>query len=299
MREGRLPTADGLRLYYRKLGEGAPHVVVPAGLFLERSLSRLAEGRTIVFYDMRNRGRSDTVRDLAKVGIDRDIEDLEAVRAYFGFETMSLIGWSYLGLVTARYAMENPGRVSALVQVGPVPPRSGAPYLQASGRSFESAVDPRRAANLKELLDAGAEEKDPEAFYQEYWKAFKPALFGDTSKIAHYSLPPSSYSNEWVGRLRRHFKALSGSFGTYDLREKASGAALPVLVLHGSADRNAPFEGGREWAESFGNGRLMAFEGAAHLPFVEQPERFFPAVGGFLEGRWPDGSLVHAENPAA
>lgn len=299
MSEGRLPAADGLRLYYRKLGDGMPTVVVPAGLFLERALAPLAAGRTVIFYDMRNRGRSDTVRDLSRVGVHRDLEDLEAVRTHFGLDSMSLIGWSYLGLVAARYAMENPGRVRALVQVGPVPPRSGAPYLASGARAFESAVDPRRAANLKELLDAGAEDKNPEAFYQEYWKAFKPALFGDTTKIPHYSMPPSSYSNEWVGRLQRHFRALFSSFGEYDLRGSAAQAGFPVLVVHGSADRNAPFEGGREWAESFRNARLLSIEGAAHLPFVEQPDRFFEAVGGFLEGRWPDGSLVDAENPAA
>jgi hypothetical protein len=29
---------------------------------------------------------------------------------------------------------------------------------------------------------------------------------------------------------------------------------------------------------------------AGHLPFVEKPDLFFPAVDAFLKGNWPDGA---------
>lgn len=61
--EGFVTTDDGARLYYRVVGTGSPIVIVPAGFFLERDLARLARRRTLVFYDMRGRGRSSPVAD--------------------------------------------------------------------------------------------------------------------------------------------------------------------------------------------------------------------------------------------
>jgi hypothetical protein len=31
---------------------------------------------------------------------------------------------------------------------------------------------------------------------------------------------------------------------------------------------------------------------AGHLPFVEQPEMFYPAVDTFLKGEWPENTEV-------
>lgn len=86
---GYVEVEPGVRLFYRVVGDGPATVVIPAGFFLEESLSGLAEGRRLIFYDMRDRGRSDSVPDLARVGIRQDLEDLETVRAHFDLERMS------------------------------------------------------------------------------------------------------------------------------------------------------------------------------------------------------------------
>ena len=62
-------------------------------------LFRSAPGRTVLFYDMRNRGRSDAVKDLSQVTMENDVRDLESVRAHFGVKKATLIGYSYLGFM--------------------------------------------------------------------------------------------------------------------------------------------------------------------------------------------------------
>lgn len=42
-------------------------------------------------------------------------------RAHYGAEHVSLIGFSYLGLMTAIYASRHPDRVERLAQLGPAP----------------------------------------------------------------------------------------------------------------------------------------------------------------------------------
>jgi len=70
---------DGVRLYYRSVGEGPEVVVVPMALYLAAFLEPLASNRRVVFYDPRNRGRSDAA-DLNTVSLDQQIEDLEELR---------------------------------------------------------------------------------------------------------------------------------------------------------------------------------------------------------------------------
>ena len=120
-------TEDGVRLHYHVVGSGSPVVIVPGGLFLERDFAHLAHGRTIVFYDMRGRGRSDRVKDSTRISIGHDVRDLEAVRQKIGAERVALIGWSYLGMMVMRYAAEHPDRVGRVIQIGPIPSQYGMP----------------------------------------------------------------------------------------------------------------------------------------------------------------------------
>src|SRR5947199_7955995 len=114
--EGFVQIAAGPRLHYSKIGDGPEAVIVPAESWLVTDLEPLVPGRTLVFYDQRGRGASGA---LAGDGDSLpwtayEMDDLEAVRRHFGFEQVSLLGWSYLGGVTALYAAEHPGRVKRL-----------------------------------------------------------------------------------------------------------------------------------------------------------------------------------------
>src|SRR5688500_3445243 len=59
--EGFVSMPDGTRLFHRTVGDGPSHVFLPGDLFLHPAFDVLAEGRTLHYYDMRNRGRSDSV----------------------------------------------------------------------------------------------------------------------------------------------------------------------------------------------------------------------------------------------
>src|SRR5580704_14083477 len=97
---GRLTTDDGVRLFFRQIGNGSKAVVIPNGFHLLNDFERLSHGRTLIFYDLRNRGWSDSVTDSSKLarGIHNDVDDLEAVRRHFGINQVDVIGHSYLGL---------------------------------------------------------------------------------------------------------------------------------------------------------------------------------------------------------
>jgi pimeloyl-ACP methyl ester carboxylesterase len=72
--DGFITTADGLRLFYRQAGTGSRVVLFINGVVTADDFAPIVDGRTVVFFDPRNRGRSDAVRDRSQIerGIHHD-----------------------------------------------------------------------------------------------------------------------------------------------------------------------------------------------------------------------------------
>jgi pimeloyl-ACP methyl ester carboxylesterase len=105
--EGHATTPDGIRLYYRVAGSGEETVIVPFALYHGSALDALAEGRRVVTYDPRGRGKSQAA-PLDRVSLDYLLSDLETVRRAVGAERVALIGWSGGGMETFVYTLRNP-----------------------------------------------------------------------------------------------------------------------------------------------------------------------------------------------
>jgi pimeloyl-ACP methyl ester carboxylesterase len=67
-----------------------------------------------------------------------------------------------------------------------------------------------------------------------------------------------------------------------DSRDVVASLPCPLLVAVGSADPVFPAELAREAAGLAPDGRLELFEGAGHLPNLEQPDRFNSVLRDFL-----------------
>jgi pimeloyl-ACP methyl ester carboxylesterase len=293
--EGHVTTNDSVRLYYRIVGDGSETVVVPMALYLETLLTPLARpGRRLVFYDPRHRGRS-ARGELARVSLDRQIEDLEQLRAALGIERMALIGWSGLGMEMAVYAIRHPNRVTRLVQVGAVPPAARI-MRDAGGDRRAERTDRAAIAALDRRYEAGEFVEDPAGFCRARTRLTRPSSFADTTLAARVP-DVCQWENEWPVHLWPYFETLLGSFGDYDWTDEIAGLDLPRLVIHGRED-GIPLAGARAWAAGFSNARLLVLSSAGHFPFIERPDAFFPAVDRFLGGEWPP-EAEQVERPAS
>jgi proline iminopeptidase len=280
---------DGVRLYYHVVGSAGPVVLVPAGLFLERDFAQLARGRKLVFYDMRSRGRSDRVTDSNRITLQHDMRDLDAVRRQVQAERVSLIGWSYLGLMVMRYAAQHPERVERVIQIGPIPRQYGTEY-PASLRARDSIPVPDSAtrAKLTQMHQAGLPRRDPQTYCEREYQILRVRLVGNP-KVASQVPDLCAMPNEWPTVLDRHFRLLFRSIQREDDAGWGSYAQLsfPVLVIHGTQDRNAPYGGGREWAARLPDGRLLTVPGGGHMVWLDAPQVVLPAIDTFLRGNWP------------
>jgi pimeloyl-ACP methyl ester carboxylesterase len=113
---------------------------------------------------------------------------------------------------------------------------------------------------------------------------------GDPRKAAQL-LDPCDMPNEWPANLERHFEHHFGAVQRLDVpREAVARVRVPVLTIHGTWDRNAPYAAGREWAMTLPNARLLTVEGAAHQVTLDAPDIVIPAIDRFVGGAWPAGA---------
>jgi proline iminopeptidase len=289
--EGRVPMADGIHIYYRKVGDGPQVVILPGDLFLHPAFDRLAPGRTLVYYDMRNRGQSDSVGTNRALSIQQDVLDLEALRAHFGFETVDLVGFSYLGLMVAMYARDHPQHVGRIVQLGPVPLQLDKQYPPGLRADYYAAIDSVQLAALRKLQAENYPATHPREYCEREGAVTRVALVGDPARVVRLNQDVCTKPNEWPVRLAAHFGRHFVSVQELRL-DPAEFARLdkPVLTVHGTLDRNAAYGGGRDWAITLPNARLVTVEGGAHCAWADDPELVFGAIDEFLRGTWPAGA---------
>ncbi|HUA63280.1 MAG TPA: alpha/beta hydrolase [Verrucomicrobiae bacterium] len=278
----------GVRLYYLQAGQGARTLLVPNGPILMDAFAPLAEGRTIIFYDVRNRGRSDTVEDPAKLsgGIHRDVDDIETLRRHFGAESVDLIGHSYLGLMVALYAMKYPERAGRIVQIGPQQPYASRIYpRELTGADYVLA---ETFATLAKM-DAEQAATDPVARCWKTWEILRRIYVTDAADVDKIDWLRCDLPNErnfrtyWMAHLMPSVNSLK--LGAEDFAR----ATAPVLTVHGRRDRAAPYGGGRDWAAALPNARLLTVENGGHAPWVEEPA-VISSIAKFLDGEWPEGT---------
>jgi proline iminopeptidase len=273
-REAMVPVR-GIELFVRRVGAGPPAVVLHGGPgahhdYLLPGFDALADGRELVYYDQRGGGRSPVARDVP-VGWTEQVADLEALRTQWELERLTLVGYSWGGLLALLYALTHPGRVARLALVSP------APTWRAARQWFEATfarrnLDPAFQEARRSLRESGLRERDPAAFQQRIFELSVAPYFFDPARAA--DLTPFRIT----GRTQQEVWA---SLGDYDLRPRLPELlGTPSLVIHGEEDP-IPIEAARTTASLIG-AAFHPLPRCGHVPYVEAFEEFGGAVNGFL-----------------
>jgi proline iminopeptidase len=270
-----LVRVPGAELFVRRVGAGQPVVVLHGGPgadheYLRPGFDALADGRELLYYDQRGGGRSPVPRDVP-VGWTEQVADLEALRRHWALEQLTVVGYSWGGLLALLYGLEHPGRIGRLALVSP------APTWREARERFETVfsrrnLDPAFQEERRRLRESGLRERDPAAFQQRIFELSVAAYFFDPSRARE--LTPFRV----VGRTQQE---VWQSLGNYDLRPRLPAlAGTPALVLHGEADP-IPIDAARTAAELLG-AEFHPVPRCGHVPYVEAFETFRTVVGGFL-----------------
>lgn len=130
---------------------------------------------------------------------------------------------------------------------------------------------------------------------------------GDTARVRSYKALRAVERSPLVpGVLRRSaqrqadqrgsadYRAVSGTMrGTLvrivneDLRALLPSLRMPVLLIWGEHDTEAPIDDGRLMERLIPDAGLVVFEGAGHYAYLEQPDRFCRIVDVFMRDAMP------------
>jgi proline iminopeptidase len=285
-------TSTPVPLYWVEYGDAAapPLLLLHGGPaasheYLLPQMLALAEEHRLVTYDQRGGGRSRYDDDRAVIGWRDQVEDVARVAAELRVSPLTIVGYSWGGLLAMLYATE---AVAGRVQ--PPPTRLAlidpAPITRPARLVFEQELARRQAAPevaalRAELQASGLRERDPDAFRQRAFEISVAGYFADPARAR--DLTPFRVT----GRVQQ---SVWQSLGDYDLREALRSVHVPALVVHGRQDP-IPLASSEEAARALGT-TCVVIDGSGHVPYVEQSAQLFPLLRAFLRETGPSHPAV-------
>ena len=256
-RDGTFAGADGVALYYQAwLPSSRPHRAVlvnlhglgdHSSLYLNIAGHFPALGIALYAYDMRGNGRSPGQRAYLG-GWEEYRGDLHAflaqVRGWEANLPVFVLGHSLGGLVVLDYALHQPDGLAGVIAAAPPLGKVGVPrYLMALGRVM-SRIWPR--FSLEVGMDLSGLARDP--------------------AVIETVLADPLFHRRGTARLSTEVTA-----AIQRVQARAASLSVPLLILHGAADRMVPPDGSREF---FGKVRcpdreLREYPGAYHGLFAD------------------------------
>ena len=286
-------TSTPVPLYYVVYGPaGAPPLLVLHGGpgahhdYLLPQMLRLAESHELVLYDQRGGGRSKT-DDRTPITWRTLVEDLSNVITELRLQPLTLVGYSWGGLLALLYAIEAERSVASPEM--PEPPRGSrmvlidpAPVTRAYRQLFEREFARRQASEevqalRAELAASGLREREPAAYRQRMFELSVAGYFADPRRAR--DLTPFRVT----GRVQQ---SVWESLGDFDVVAELGVVHCPTLIVHGRQDP-IPLTSSAETARALPNARLVTIEGSGHVPYVEAPDELFDAITRFLRETTP------------
>ncbi|MEV0171454.1 alpha/beta hydrolase [Streptomyces sp. NPDC050803] len=271
---------DGTPLAYHVTGDGPPLVCFPGGPMQASAylgdLGGLNAHRTLIRLDLRGTGDSATPEDPTTYRCDRQVDDVEALRKELGLDRVELLAHSAGANLAALYTSRHPDRVARLALI--------TPSVYAVGIDV-TAEDRLRTARLRRnetwfgpayaALESITEGRPtPDA-----WQAVAPFWFARWDDEAR---AVRAAEDEQRNDAAAPVYGSEGAFTPDTTRTALTVFAAPVLVLAGEVDVAAPHPAMAEYAGLFPHAHLVVQPGAAHFPWLDDPERFVTAVVSFL-----------------
>jgi acylglycerol lipase len=212
---------------------------------------RLAErGFALYVGDHRGHGRSSGARAFID-RLDHAVRDLDGVvdlaRAAHPGTTTFLLGHSMGGAVALAYAIEHQDRLDGLVLSAPLAALEAAPaVVRVAGRVLSTVVPKVGVLGV----DSTAVSRDP-------------------GVVHDYDSDPLNYHGKLPART---VAELSDAIG--DFPEEVAALTLPILTMHGTADRLTPPEGSEMVIERAGSDdkSIIRYDGLYH-ELLNEPER--------------------------
>lgn len=289
-----LPT--GSRIAYRHFPahggpEGAPILFLhggPGWAVFESDLEFYAQfaqdGFDVYLYDRVGTGLSERLEDVGDYGLERDLEDLDAIRRMLGADRLTLIGHGAGAELAMRYMSRFPERVDRVVLHSPTPMWSDSEFtynftVTGSPWGLVPVFEPR-ALFASALVLYGPEAADrlvPEAEIGAWFtRSFAPsALLCARDKDRAPRIENEDF-NYYV-----HMQTGWNMDDPPDPRPGLERNVTPVILLTSECDF-VPWDVVRQYQDTLPNLKVYYFENAGHMINLTRSEDMAQVIRAFL-----------------
>ncbi len=284
MSEGYLQVPDG-RVWYAVEGEGrsgTPLLCLHGGPGMPHDylepLADLSDERPVIFYDQLGCGRSPAPADGRSWTVQRFVDELAAVRAALGLDTLVLFGNSWGGTLALAYVLQSPPPLRGLILSSPLVSTSN--WLEYS-QSLRSALP----VEVQEVLARHEQERFfgcPEyqgavaEFYRRHLCRLSP--WPRSIELTFAGMGLDVYMAMWGPS---EFGPVTGELANLDLVERLGQIQIPTLVTGGRFDEASP-EQMQTIAAHIEAAEIAIFETSSHTAFLEERTAYIGRLREFL-----------------
>lgn len=283
-------TIDGYKINIEILGEGKPIFFLPGGPgnshdYMQGAFGNYYKTNTVVFFDWLGRGKSDNAKNVSEYSVENDIEMIEKLRIYLGFNKISLVGHSYGTVPAQGYAIKYMDNVEKLVLINGF--HSGAMW-QANCDSYNRYAKthfPEKWQQVDSLRNLG------------YLSSQEPlkSVYGDfPTKYIYYhntTIKSKRPKSEYRGWANDVYVAIIGEDGDFDVsgsmifqdfRRKLKQVKSPTLIVAGRYDGVSTPEFAVQYKRFMPQAEFVMFEESGHNPYLEEPAKFYALFETFM-----------------
>jgi pimeloyl-ACP methyl ester carboxylesterase len=257
----KLIRADGIELATESFGDPAdPPVLLIMGAMAsmlwwpdEFCRQLAAEGRHVIRYDNRDTGLSTSWEPGAPDYVFDDmVDDVFRVVDAYGLPAAHIVGMSMGGGIAQLAALEQPSRILSLTLISTSPIDADRSKLPKSTAAF--------VAHSKNSVPPDWSDRNAAIGYQ----------LGEMRAVAGTLPFDEAFARELAGRDYDRAKSPASAANHYALkdgkpqRRRIADLAVPLLVVHGTADPLFPIGHGEAFLQSVPGARLVRLERGGH-----------------------------------
>lgn len=283
---GYIPVVNGHRVWYRVVGGGGEHESVPLLVmhggpgcphdYLENLIALASENRRVIFYDQLGCGNSDLPDDTSLWTVERFTDEIDVVRAALGLERVHLLGQSCGGMLSIEYAIRQPRGLVSLILADSMP--SMVLWVEEANR-LRAELPPEVNATLLRHEQAGTTDlPEYHAAVQVFNQRHVCRLVPQPEFVQRANAKSGFMYNYMNGPSEFH---VIGVIKDWDRTDRLSDIHVPTLIISGKYDESTPLLNDI-LHKGIANSEWVLFEHSAHLPHVEEEEKFMRTVDAFL-----------------
>ncbi|HZD54444.1 MAG TPA: proline iminopeptidase-family hydrolase [Woeseiaceae bacterium] len=235
------------------------------------------EGYRVVAWDQLGCGRSDRPEDPALWTVERYVAEAEQVRSALGLGRIHFLGQSWGTWLGIEYALAHQEHLRSLILADGA---ADIPHLVGELNRLRAALGPETVAMMQRHEAQGTLD------HPAYQAAVTLLNYRHVCRLDEWPPALKRSLNDWNMRPYETMQGpneftYTGNMKDWNRVGDLHRIRVPALVLTGQYDELTPACSARIH-RSLPDSEIHVFPQSSHMPFFEEPERYFAVLEGFL-----------------